>query len=145
MNVHTSPSVIKALQKLWVSLPVRAPNDGAEDPTQRQRDILESYCFALSEFSDEAIWATVDKLRAGKIEEASKNFCPKAPELASYVRAEQTRILASRRERQLPKPDLPAHDEEHRAKMLGLLRTLKRALAGDKEAQKTLEPWGWKP
>lgn len=143
MNVY-QPEVIRALQKLWVSLPVRAPNDGESDPGQRQRDILEAYCEALSDCSSEAIWATVNKLRAGKIEEASKNFCPKAPELACYVRAEQLKMSASRRERQLPKPEINEHSPEHRAKMLSLLQKLSAAMRGDKEAQRDLEPWGWK-
>ncbi len=86
-------ATIEALKALWVALPVRASNDGESgDPRERQMQILDTYCFALSEFSSEAIWNTVNNLRCGKIEEASKNFCPKAPELAVYVRDEQKRL-----------------------------------------------------
>lgn len=94
MNARVfSPAVIEALKALWVALPVRASNDGESgDPRERQMQILDTYCYALSEFSSEAIWNTVNNLRAGKIEEASKNFCPKAPELAVFVRNEQKRL-----------------------------------------------------
>ena len=57
-----------------------------------QEGTLEDYCFALSDFDSEAIWNTVNNLRSGKIEEASKDFCPKAPKLAEYVRSEQKRL-----------------------------------------------------
>lgn len=92
------PSTIESLKALWVALPLRASNDGdVGDPRERQMQILDTYCFALSEFSSEAIMNTVNNLRAGKIDEASKNFCPKAPELAVFVRAEQKRIDAVKR------------------------------------------------
>lgn len=93
------PDVIRALQKLWVALPVRAPNDGEQDPSRRQREIMEVYCEALSEASSAAVWNTVSNLIAGKIEAASKNFCPRAPELAEYARAEQRRLDAANRPR----------------------------------------------
>lgn len=96
MNAQTyRPSTIEALKALWVALPAKASNDGADgDPRERQRAILDAYCFALSEFSNDAIWNTINNLRTGKIEEASKHFCPKAPELAAYVRSEQARLDA---------------------------------------------------
>lgn len=99
------PSTIEALKALWVALPVRASNDGETgDPRERQMQILDTYCFALSEFSSEAIMNTVNNLRAGKIEEASKSFCPKAPELAVYVRSEQKRLELLNSPRALPAP-----------------------------------------
>lgn len=99
MNAQSfRPSTIEALKSLWVALPVRASNDGADgDPRERQMSILSLYCDVLSEFSETAIWNTVNNLRAGKIEEASKSFCPKAPELAVFVRSEQARIDAVNR------------------------------------------------
>lgn len=99
MNAQSfRPSTIEALKSLWVALPVRASNDGADgDPRERQMAILKLYCDVLSEFSETAIWNTVNNLRAGKIEEASKSFCPKAPELAVLVRSEQARIDAVNR------------------------------------------------
>lgn len=99
MNAQSfRPSTIEALKSLWVALPVRASNDGADgDPRERQMAILQLYCEVLSECSETAIWNTVNNLRAGKIEDASKSFCPKAPELASYVRSEQTRLDALNR------------------------------------------------
>lgn len=97
------PSTIEALKALWVALPLRASNDGdVGDPRERQMQILDTYCFALSEFSSEAIMNTVNNLRAGKIDEASKNFCPKAPELAVFVRAEQKRIDILKAPKHLP-------------------------------------------
>ncbi|AQS61762.2 hypothetical protein A8L48_22630 [Rhizobium rhizogenes] len=60
------------------------------------------YCFALADCSAEAVYNTVNNLRAGKIEEASKSFCPKAPELAVLVRSEQARIDAVNRPKSIP-------------------------------------------
>lgn len=57
-----------------------------------QEGTLEDYCFAVSDFDSDAIWNTVNALRSGKIDDASKDFCPKAPKLAEYVRAEQRRL-----------------------------------------------------
>lgn len=104
MNAQTyRPSTIEALKALWVALPAKASNDGADgDPRERQRAILDAYCFALSEFSNDAIWNTINNLRTGKIEEASKHFCPKAPELAAYVRSEQARLNAINRPKAIP-------------------------------------------
>lgn len=104
MNAQSfRPSTIEALKALWVALPVRASNDGADgDPRERQMSILSLYCDVLSEFSETAIWNTVNNLRAGKIEEASKSFCPKAPELAVLVRSEQARIDAVNRPKSIP-------------------------------------------
>ena len=104
MNAQSfRPSPIEALKSLWVALPVRASNDGIDgDPRERQMAILSLYSDVLSEFSETAIWNTVNNLRAGKIEEASKSFCPKAPELAVMVRSEQARIDAVNRPKAIP-------------------------------------------
>lgn len=74
---------------LWRALPVR----GGTDP----EGVLEDYQFALQDCSALAVENTVNALRAGKIEEASKDFCPKAPKLAEYARAEQRRLDAINR------------------------------------------------
>ncbi len=98
MNASFRPSTIEALKSLWVALPVRASNDGADgDPRERQMAILSLYADVLSEFSEAAICNTVNNLRSGKIEDASKSFCPKAPELAVLVRSEQSRLDAINR------------------------------------------------
>lgn len=145
MTAHYQPETIRSLQKLWVALPVKAPSDGLTDPGERQRAILETYCEALSDCSSEAVAQTVRLLIAGKIEEASKNFCPKPPELACFVRAEQRKIAMANQERRLPAPEpVPQMDYEHRMKMLNLISIWKRAWAGDRQAQRELEPWGWK-
>lgn len=99
MNTQATfrPTVIEALKTLWVALPVRAPGDVSDDARERQMAILDAYCFALSDCSNEAIWNTVNNLRAGKIEDASRDFCPKAPKLAEYARAEHRRLEAINR------------------------------------------------
>lgn len=104
MNANANlyrPQVIEALQTLWRALPLRGVSD--------ERGTLEDYCFALSDFSADAVRNTVDNLRKGSIEDASRDFCPKAPRLADYVRSEQARLDALSR----PKAFLPspvAHD-----------------------------------
>ncbi|CAD0211211.1 hypothetical protein AGRHK599_LOCUS1237 [Rhizobium rhizogenes] len=88
------PQVIEALTVLWRALPPRGVTD--------ERGTMVDYCFALADCSAEAVYNTVNNLRAGKIEEASKSFCPKAPELAVLVRSEQARIDAVNRPKSIP-------------------------------------------
>lgn len=56
--------------------------------------MLEDYLFALQDCSVEAVRNIVNDLRAGKIEDASTEFSPKAPKLATFARAEQARLNA---------------------------------------------------
>jgi hypothetical protein len=109
MTAHLKPSVIEALRTLWVALPLKAAGDDGSDPRERQMAILDTYCFALREFSPQAVGSVVDALRDGRIKDASKRFCPTAPELATYVREEQSRLDAINRPRMVSyKP--PASD-----------------------------------
>lgn len=93
-QTHFRPPVIEALTVLWRALPPRGVTD--------ERGTMEDYCFALADCSAEAVFNTVNNLRAGKIEEASKSFCPKAPELAVLVRSEQARLDAVNRPKSIP-------------------------------------------
>lgn len=93
-QTHFRPPVIEALTVLWRALPPRGVTD--------ERGTMEDYCFALADCSAEAVFNTVNNLRAGKIEEASKSFCPKAPELAVLVRSEQARLDAANRPKAIP-------------------------------------------
>lgn len=74
---------------LWTTLPLRGVSD--------ERETMEAYGFALEPFSVEAIRNTVDYLRRGEIEDASKQWCPRPPELAVFVRSEQKRLDALNR------------------------------------------------
>lgn len=93
-QTHFRPQVIEALTVLWRALPPRGVTD--------ERGTMEDYCFALADCSAEAVYNTVNNLRAGKIDEASKSFCPKAPELAVLVRSEQARLDAVNRPKSIP-------------------------------------------
>ncbi|MDH2092690.1 hypothetical protein N5K21_28755 [Rhizobium pusense] len=93
-QTHFRPQVIEALTVLWRALPPRGVTD--------ERGTMDDYCFALADCSAEAVYNTVNNLRAGKIEEASKSFCPKAPELAVLVRSEQARLDAVNRPKSIP-------------------------------------------
>lgn len=96
--MHLRPTVIESLKTLWVALPLKAPADEDHgNPVERQRAILDNYCYVLRAYSPEAIANTVDYLREGKIKEASTRFCPTSPELARYVRDEQSRLDAINR------------------------------------------------
>jgi hypothetical protein len=97
MSAHFRPPVIDALKALWVALPIKAPASEDDDPRERQMAILDAYCYALRSYSPEAIANTVDYLREGKIKGASLRFCPTSPELATYVRDEQSRLDAVNR------------------------------------------------
>lgn len=81
--------VIEQMNLLWNTLPLKS----ATDP----RATLEAYGFALEGNSIEAIRNVINALRRGEIAEASKTFCPRAPELADMVRAEQRKIDATNR------------------------------------------------
>lgn len=74
--------------------------------------------------------ATVNNLRRGLIEEASKDFSPRAPKLAEYVRAEQARLDALRRPKALPYA--PVHKE------------FQRHNERQRRETKELERQGWK-
>jgi hypothetical protein len=78
--------VLNALRTLWITLPLRGVTD--------EQGTLDAYGFALEPFSIEAIQNTINSLRRGEIEDASKQWCPRPPELASFVRAEQKRLEA---------------------------------------------------
>lgn len=80
---------MEALNTLWITLPLKNVTD--------ERATLEAYGFALEPFSIEAIQNTINALRRGEIEGASTVWCPRPPELASYVRAEQKRLDAVNR------------------------------------------------
>jgi hypothetical protein len=95
--LHFRPAVIDCLKSLWVALPLKAPATDDGFDAERQRDILDAYCYALRSYSDEAVRNTVDALREGRIKDASKRFCPTSPELATYVRDEQSRLDAINR------------------------------------------------
>lgn len=144
MNAHTfRPTVIEELRRLWVALPVRAPEGMAgADPRERQVAILESYCRALAEFTQEAIRKTVDDLEAGRIEDASKDFCPKPPKLAELVRAEQRRqdlANAEARRKSAPRIEHRAeYSDEHREEMLFKISLWRKSTYGDREALRTL-------
>jgi hypothetical protein len=99
MSAHFRPPIIDSLKALWVALPVKAPAGEEDDPRERQMSILDTYCYVLREYSPEAVANVVDALREGKIKEASTRFCPTSPELARYVREEQSRLDAINRPR----------------------------------------------
>lgn len=149
MNARTfRPTVIEELKRLWVALPVRSPENMVNaDPRERQLAILESYCRALSEFQPEAIRKTVDDLEAGRIEDASKDFCPKPPKLADLVRQEQRRQdLAAAEHRRRTVPRIESQNEyspEYRAEMRYKLDLLAKMMRGDKEAKATLKAMGY--
>lgn len=97
MSAHFRSPVIDSLKALWVALPIKAPASDDDDPSERQMAILDAYCYALRSYSPEAISNTIDYLREGKIKGASLRFCPTSPELATYVRDEQSRLDAINR------------------------------------------------
>lgn len=77
------------LHILWRTLPFRGGTD--------LEGTLSDFQFALQDVSVRAVENIVAALRAGLIEDASRDFCPKAPKLADYARAEQRRLDAVNR------------------------------------------------
>lgn len=107
------PQIIEALTALWRTLPLRGVTD--------EHGVMEDYCFALRNFSEEAVANTVNALREGGIEGASKSFCPTAPQLADYVRAEQGRIDIMSRPRLAPPAPGPRGPSPFEIRRDGLL------------------------
>lgn len=77
------------LHILWRTLPFRAGTD--------LEGTLSDFQFALQDVSVRAVENVVAALRSGLIDDASRDFCPKAPKLADYARAEQRRLDAVNR------------------------------------------------
>lgn len=129
---------IKALNVLWRTLPLQKVSD--------ERGVMEDYCSALREFSNQAIWNVVFALRDGTIEGASDEWSPRAPKLARWVREEQNRLdaiaeLERRRSVKKITDDEQRREEfsaEHRERMKWKFKLLSASLRGDKQATETL-------
>lgn len=82
----------------------------------------------------------------GEVADHKGTRLPTSAEFGKECRSNHRAIEAARnRKIALSKPEERfEHSYEHRMKMLRLFETLKKALAGSKQAQKELEPWGWK-
>lgn len=85
----------------------------------------------------------------GEVADHKAGRLPTVAEFAKECRSAHAELDArdwARNRKALPAPEQgPAMSEEHRAKMLSLISTWKRAWAGDRQARRDLEPWGWKP
>ncbi len=129
---------IKALSTLWRTLPLQGVSD--------ERGTMEDYCFALRNYSNDAIWNVVNALREGSVKDASTKWSPRAPELSRWVKEEQARLdamaeLEARKSVKKIADDEQRREElsvEHRVMMAGNLRLLSRALAGEQSARDAL-------
>lgn len=140
---------IEALSTLWRTLPLQGVTD--------ERGTMEDYCFALRNYSSDAIWNVVNALREGSVKDASTKWSPRAPELSRWVKEEQARLdavaeLEARKSVRKLTEDEPRSEErsaEHRVKMNGLFTLLRKSQAGDKTATDELnrmfpnakDPW----
>lgn len=105
---------------------------------------IRAYEIAADGCSDDAIQRTAGLFIRGEVKEHKASRLPTSAEFGKECRSNHSAIQAAKNRRpQIAAPE-PEYPIEHRERMAGLLRKLNRAMCGDRQAQKELEPWGWK-
>jgi len=104
-----------------------------------------AYSMATEDYPDDAIYRAMRAFIQGKVKRPNHTFAPSSAEFAAEC---QYQLLVIERDNRpaLPKPEPePEMSPEHREKMLGLVKTLTKAMSGHTRAQIDLEPYGWEP
>ncbi|MFN3833419.1 MAG: hypothetical protein ACK4SQ_14435 [Allorhizobium sp.] len=138
-NQAWTVEAMRALTVLWRTLPLQGVSD--------ERGTMEDYCFALRNYSNDAIWNVVNALREGSVKDASTKWSPRAPELSRWVKDEQARLdavaeLEARKSVKKLSEDEQRSEErsaEHRVKVGGWFELLRRSQRGDKAATEELQ------
>jgi hypothetical protein len=106
-----------------------------------------AYIIAAEGTSIQSMYRAMKAYLQKRVNRDNHTFAPSAAEFAEQCRYQMLLIEHEQSpniRRSLTEEPQHNHSYEHRMKMMGLLRTLRRALDGDREAQKSLVPWGWK-
>lgn len=105
---------------------------------------LNAYAIAAHGNRPDAIQSAAARFIRGEVEaHKRKDRCPTVAEFATECRSEHSRIVANenRRHRRITAQPQAEQTIEHRMKMGALLKTLNRALNGEREAQEYLDEW----
>lgn len=104
---------------------------------------LNAYAIAAHGNRSDAIQSAAARFIRGEVEGHKANRCPTAAEFAKECRSEHSRIVANenRKHRRIEAQPKEEQSLEHRMKMGALLKTLNRALNGEREAQEYLDAW----
>lgn len=106
------------------------------------KTLLQGYQIAADGIRDDAVQSAVVKFMQGRVEGHKIGKCPAVDEFARECRSELSRIVAN--ENRIQRSIAPPEQEqslEHRMMMGALLKTLNRALNGEREAQQYLDEW----
>ena len=112
--------------------------------------LIRTYSVAVNGIREDAVTETCVRFIRGEVEGFKRGRCP-----ATDVFTQECRAVAKTKDAQewraqhkkLEDQTAQKREEfsfEHRQKMIGLFDHLKKALAGSKESQRVLEPYGWK-
>lgn len=131
---------------------ITAMMNGLGIPPNTDPDILiRTYSLAVTGIREDAIVQTCGRFIRGDVEGFKRGRCPATDVFTQECRSWQRTIEAQEWRAKHKKLADQSEErrqersEEHRQKMIGLINHLKKALAGSKESQKILEPYGWKP
>jgi hypothetical protein len=107
---------------------------------------IRAYFIAADGAREDAIRSACKRFIRGEVPGHKANRLPTSAEFAQECRSEHSAISARENRRTaLPKPDNEfVASPEHRQRMRGLFGLLKRARAGDPEAQKQMRKHGWR-
>lgn len=109
--------------------------------------LIRTYAISVHGIREDAIRETCGRYIRGDVEGHKRGRSPTTDLFSAECRSWANVLKANenRKVKRLEKPEETyEHSYEHRMKMIALFGKLKRALAGDRQAQKELEPYGWK-
>lgn len=111
---------------------------------------IRSYHIAADGCREDAVRLASRRFIQGDVSGHKSGYLPTVAEFAKECRAAVAELDArdwAKSRKALPPPtsqEASVNTPEHRAKMYGLITKWKRAMAGDRQAQEELRPWGWK-
>lgn len=131
---------------------ITAMMNGLGVPPNTNPDILiRTYSVAVDGIREDVIVQVCGRFIRGEVEGFKRGRCPATDVFTQECRSwqktvEANEFRASRKQIvQQEERSAADHSVEHREKMKNLLRIWSRAYRGDRECQRILEKWGWKP
>lgn len=131
---------------------ITAMMNGLGVPPNTDPDILiRTYSVAVDGIREDVIVQVCGRFIRGEVEGFKRGRCPATDVFTQECRSWQKTVEANEfrasRKQIVQQEERRAEDysQERRQKMIGLLAHLGKALRGNKESQRILEPHGWKP
>lgn len=135
------PQTLQHITAMIVAL-----GQGNEDPDL----LIRAYVFAIDGVREDVIRDVCGQFMRGEVKDFKLGRRPATDVFAKTCRdwqktVEANEFRASRKQIVQQEEQRSAdHSFEHRQKMIGLFGHLKKALAGNRESQEILVPYGWK-